>query len=62
VFAFYVPLNSTSWRNQGLVMPVFAPMPMNVALAPPMPALFQEMEQTINQRFENLTVETFTIF
>jgi hypothetical protein len=53
VFAFYVLLNSTSGRNQDLVIPVFAPMPMNIALAPPMPALLQEMEQPLNERVEN---------
>jgi hypothetical protein len=44
------------------VIPIFAPMPMNTALAPPMPATHQEMEQPLNQRFENLEVAVFTTF
>jgi hypothetical protein len=53
VFVFYVLPNSFSRPKHGLVMPVFAPMLTNLPLAPPMPALFQQMEQPLNERVEN---------
>jgi hypothetical protein len=50
---FYLLLNSTPPRKQGFSDTYFAPVPMNSPLAPPMPAIHQEMEQPLNERVEN---------